>query len=151
MHAQTSNLYNSDLKDIEYGYIIKATPLIIDANTVNLDFDLNVKEYTGADPKTGSYDLPCYATKSKYIVRPGESIVLSGFKAIKDDQTKRGTPWLSNIPWLGEKLFGNTVDNSTENERILVVTVNWAVEDDTANALKSVEDFKARPATVEMP
>ena len=151
VHAQTSNLYNSDLKDIEYGYIIKATPLIIDANTVNLDFDLNVKEYTGADPKTGSYDLPCYATKSKYIVRPGESIVLSGFKAIKDDQTKRGTPWLSNIPWLGEKLFGNTVDNSSENERILVVTVNWAVEDDTANARKSVEDFKARPATVEMP
>ena len=138
---------NGDLVSIEYGYIIKATPLIIDANTVNLDFNLDNKE-----PLDNSgMRISRYQTKSKYLVRPGESIAISGYKHNNEREDKKGTPWLSNIPWIGEYLFGNTSSDVEMNDMLLVVTVNWAVEDDSANVTSRLNEMKGRKVEVEMP
>ena len=66
---------NGDLVQIEYGYIIKTTPLIIDDNTVNLDFTLDNKQPLSRD--SADIEISRYQTKSKYLVRPGESIAIS--------------------------------------------------------------------------
>ena len=138
---------NGDLVSIEYGYIIKATPLIIDANTVNLDFNLDNKE-----PLDNSgMRISRYQTKSKYLVRPGESIAISGYKHNNEREDKKGTPWLSKIPWIGEYLFGNTSSDVEMNDMLLVVTVNWAVEDDSENVTSRLNEMKGRKVEVEMP
>ena len=64
-----------------------------------------------------------YTTKSKYLVRPGESIAISGYRHNTESETKKGTPWLSNIPWIGPYLFGNTSNEVEMNDMLLVVTV----------------------------
>ena len=138
---------NGDLVQIEYGYIIKTTPLIIDANTVNLDFNLDNKQPLDND---GSR-ISRYQTKSKYLVRPGESILLSGYKYNSESENKRGTPWLSNIPWIGEYLFGNTSNDMEMNEMMLVVTVNWALENESETVAARMNEMKERKIEVEMP
>lgn len=140
---------SGDMVTIEYGYIIKATPHIIDANTVNLDFSLdnkNVKDKTNND-----IDVTCYQTKSKYLMRPGESIILSGYKANEESEDKYGTPWLSKIPWIGQYLFGDREKEVAMDDMLLVVTVDWALEDDTENATGQLQEMKDRRIEVEMP
>ncbi len=151
IYMETADLYKSDTKEIEYGYIIKTTPLIIDANTVNLDFDLNLKQDMGREGNGNDYKITRYQTKSKYLMRPGESIVLSGYKYNSEDEKKRGTPWLSNIPWIGQYLFGNTVNEVEMDEMLLVVTVDWVVEDDGNAARQRIDEMKSRKVEVEMP
>ena len=142
------------LESIEYGYIIKTTPLIIDPNTVNLDFSIDNKQlpanYKGGDATT-DIQINRYQTKSKYLVRPGESIVLSGYKFNGESEDKKGTPWLSKIPWIGPYLFGNTANEVQMNEMLLVVTVNWALENDSESASARLNEMKDRKVEVEMP
>ena len=140
---------NGDMREIEYGYIVKATPLIIDANTVNLDFSLDNKQPLSRT--ADNLEITHYQTKSKYLVRPGESIALSGYKYNSESETKKGTPWLSNIPWIGPYLFGNTYNDLKMEDMLLVVTVNWAVEDDAGATAERLDSMKERKIEVEMP
>lgn len=144
------------LESIEYGYIIKTTPLIIDANTVNLDFSIDNKQlppgWRAANSSNQSdLQIERYQTKSKYLVRPGESIMLSGYKYNSESEDKKGTPWLSKIPWIGPYLFGNTQNDVNMDEMLLVVTVNWALEDETESTAARLNEMKDRKVEVEMP
>ena len=140
------------LESIEYGYIIKATPLIIDPNTVNLDFSLDNKQPNSFETSPDKdIRISRYQTKSKYLVRPGESIMLSGYKYNSESGNKKGTPWLSNIPWIGPYLFGNTSNDVNMDEMLLVVTVNWAREVDSDATASRLNEMKDRKVEVEMP
>ncbi len=138
---------NGDLVQIEYGYIIKATPLIIDESSVNLDFNLDNKQPVDS---TGDH-IERYLTRSKYLVRPGEAIMLSGYKYNSESETKKGTPWLSKIPLIGPWLFGNTQNDTKMNEVLLVVTVNWAIENDGDQVAARLKEMKDRKVEVDMP
>ena len=149
IHRNTQGTFSSDLKEIEYGFIINALPLIIDENTVNLDFELDNKEPVNA--QTGEdITITRYQTKSKYVVRPGEPIVLSGFNNLTESLYRDGTPFLSRIPLLGW-LFSNKEEASSKLEMLLVVTVDWELETDPAETLKRVQEFKDREIDVERP
>ena len=137
------------ISEIEYGYIIKATPFILDDSTINLDLSLDNKQPT---TEAGRVDrVARYQTKSKYLMRPGESIALSGFTAKSEGETKNGTPFLSKIPLIGSWLFGNTDRSNEMKEMMLVVTVNWSLESMEDTALERLEEIKSRPVEVETP
>lgn len=142
---------SGDMVTIEYGYIIKATPLIVDENTINLDFELDNKQQDASGGDSGDIRLLRYQTKSKYLVRPGEAIVLSGYKYNSESETKKGTPLLSRIPLIGKWLFGNTASDVDMNEMMLVVTVDWALEDEKGAAEKQLKKLKDRKVEVDMP
>ena len=144
---------SGDIRSFEYGYIIKTTPFIIDANTINLDFSVDNKQLPAnySASSTADLNISRYQTKSKYLVRPGESIALSGYDYTSESETKKGTPWLSNIPWVGEYLFGSTHDIADRTKILLVVTVDWAVENDTEETKRKAEEMRGRSVEVEMP
>lgn len=148
-----SNQNSTTTRDIEHGFIIRTTPVILDSDTVNLDFELDhstVGNWANNND-TDDFDLKRYRTKSKYIIRPGESIVLSGFNQVDDSLVKTGWPFLSRIPFIGEWLFGNRSNERDDTEMLLVVTVNWAIEDDGAEAKKRRDELRDRKVDVEMP
>ena len=151
IHRNTSGAYTSDLKEIEYGFIVKAKPVIIDAETMTLDIALDNKSPTGTiGDTTKDIDVKRYQTHSKYVVRPGESIALSGFNQVSQSQTKDGTPFLSRIPLLG-RLFQNVNDSDGSTEMALIVTVNWVTEDETAAANAARAKIADRKAEIEAP
>ena len=155
IHRSTQSTFsNGDLKQVEYGFIVKATPTIIDMNTVSLLLDLDNKTPVGYVPN--SIDQPDitiarYQTKSRYTVRPGETIVMSGFDKGDESLTKSGTPFLSHIPIIGPWLFGSRSVSDEKYEKILVVTVDWALEDESADAVRRRDEFRNRKVEVEMP
>lgn len=142
---------SGDMVTIEYGYIIRATPLIVDENTINLDFELDNKQQDGSGGNSSDIRLLRYQTKSKYLMRPGESIVLSGYKYNSESETKKGTPLLSRIPLIGSWLFGNTASDVDMNEMMLVVTVDWALDNDSDTAKEQIDELKNRKVEVDMP
>jgi len=143
---------STSTKEIEHGFMIKTTPVILDRETVNLDFELDRSTPTSLpNSKDTDYDLVRYRTKSKYIIRPGESIILSGFKQMDDSLVKTGWPFLSKIPWIGEWLFGNHDNSHDDTDVLLVVTVNWAIEDEGVEARKRRDELRDRKVEIEMP
>ena len=148
LYKETSDLYKTGITEIEYGYIIKARPTILDDKTVNLEFDLDLRTPID-DSVSGDTDVSRYQTKSKYIVRPGESILLSGFNHWTEGGSKRGLPFLSRIPLVGG-LFGSEGQDNTSRDILLVVTVDWAVED-TEGVRAKADALRARPVDVPMP
>ncbi len=149
LYKSTSDLYKRDITEIEYGYIIKARPTILDEETVNLDFNLDLRTpLTQADGNADT-DVSRYQTKSKYIVRPGESILLSGFNHWTEEEAKRGLPLLSRIPLIGA-LFGSASSGATTKEMLLVVSVDWAVEDSEGVHVKA-DELRAKPVAQPMP
>ena len=151
IHRNTAGAYTSDLKEIEYGFIVKAKPVIVDAETMTLDISLDNKQPNGeVGDTTRDIDVRRYQTHSKYVVRPGESIALSGFNQISQSQTKNGTPFLSRIPLIG-RLFQNVSDSSENEEMALIVTVNWVTEDETAAAKALRDRLWNKKAEIEAP
>ena len=47
--------------------------------------------------------------------------------------------------------IGSTKDDMTMNEMLLVVTVDWALEDDSENARERLDEMKNRTVETEMP
>lgn len=148
LYKETRDLYKTGITEIEYGYIIKARPTILDGDTVNLEFDLDLRTPIN-DNSSGDTDVSRYQTKSKYIVRPGESILLSGFNHWTEGGSKRGLPFFSRIPLIGG-LFGSEGQDNSSREILLVVTVDWAVED-TEGVRAKADELRARPVEVPMP
>ena len=125
--------------------------MIIDFETMALDISLDNKAPQGFDADSKKdIDVKRYQTHSKYIVRPGESIALSGFNQISQSQTKNGTPFLSRIPLIG-RLFQNVSDSSENEEMALIVTVNWVTEDETAAAKALRDRLWNKKAEIEAP
>ena len=147
-----ANQNSTTTKEIEYGFIIKTTPTIIDMNTVNLEFELDHKT-PRAESTTSTQDLDIerYQTRSKYVVRPGETIILSGFKQTKSDVTKSGTPLLSRIPFIGKALFGNRSGVNDDTDMLLVVTIDWALENEAPEAIRRRDELRDRSVEIEMP
>ncbi len=151
IHRNTAGAYTSDLKEIEYGFIVKAKPVIIDAETMTLDIALDNKSPNGFDgSSTRDIDVKRYQTHSKYVVRPGETIALSGFNQETQSQTKDGTPFLSHIPLLG-RLFQNVSESQADTEMALIVTVNWVTEDETGAAKALRDRLHEKKAEIEAP
>ncbi|MCP3967759.1 MAG: type II and III secretion system protein [Lentisphaerae bacterium] len=120
--------YNTGLHEIEYGFIIKVKPTMIDENKVALDFLMELKipkakqnEDVG---QLSDIDITKYLTTSKYTVKPGESIILSGFRNLTQQMDKSGIPLFSSIPLLGS-LFGSTNNNNALKETVLMITIEW--------------------------
>ena len=156
IHRNTQGTFSSgDLKEIEYGFIIKALPKIVDEHMVSLVVDMDNKQpinySSGNVGGTQDIDVARYQTRSQYMVRPGETILVSGFNRIDERDTKQGLPWLCKIPFIGERLFGSTVTSDKTTEIVLVVTVNWAIEGSSEAAEKRRDELRERKTEVEMP
>lgn len=143
------NFSNGDVRNIEWGYNITAKPVILDDSTVNLDFNLEYSDRVDPGHETEDYDVVKYQTKSRYMMRPGESIVLSGFNKRTEAEAKHGIPFLSKIPGM-TWLFGETIGDDDKQEKLLVVTVDWLLED-SDGALRRIREMKDRKVSVEMP
>lgn len=151
IHRNTAGTYTSDVKEIEYGFIVRAKPVIIDNDSLSLDIILDNKapiNFEGSS--TRDIDVKRYQTRSKYVVRPGETIALSGFNTATEDEMRDGTPFLSHIPLIGS-LFQNNSTSVSTKEMVLIVTVHWALGEEVDSARKSFDEINEREVKVEAP
>ena len=56
----------------------------------------------------------------------GETAVIGGLSRTTEEQTDSGIPWLRDIPWIGDKLFGRKIRSKVQKEILVFVTVGMA-------------------------
>ena len=81
----------------------------------------------GTDTAKGQPVTSKQEVKTQTILRHGESIIIGGLikNTSKEDKTK--LPFLGDIPWIGEWLFGST-SNSMEETNLVVVLTPYIVD-----------------------
>lgn len=108
-------------KDV--GIILKVKPQVNDSGLVSMEISQEVSGI-GESVKIAGQDFQSITkteATTNLVARDGETIVIGGL--IREDITKSraGIPILSKIPILGF-FFGNTVDETTRNELIILLT-----------------------------
>ena len=61
-----------------------------------------------------------------FTLAAGETAVIGGLSKTTEEQTDSGIPWLRDIPWIGDKLFGRKIRTKVQKEILVFVTVGMA-------------------------
>jgi general secretion pathway protein D len=108
-------------KDI--GIILKVKPQVNDSGLVSLELSQEVSSLGENVAIAGQAFASINKTEAStnLVAQDGETIIIGGL--IREDVTKSrsGIPFLSRIPILGY-LFGSTINESTRNELIILLT-----------------------------
>jgi len=61
-----------------------------------------------------------------FTLAAGETAVIGGLSRTNEEQIDTGIPWLRDLPWVGDKLFGRKTRMKVQKEIIVFVTVGMA-------------------------
>ena len=93
---------------------------------VNLELNVEMSHITkripGSENVPATFELGSRATKTLLTARNNETQIVSGLIRTSDVDEGSGLPWLSQIPWLGKKLFGTNQSTQQKTEIILLLT-----------------------------
>jgi len=116
--SRTSTIQYKDI-----GIILKVTPQVNESGLVALDIAQEVSTYSTIE--LGLNETTIILNKAEattnVVVKDGETIIIGGLIREDTDKSRSGVPLLSKIPLLGY-LFGNTTDNETRQEYIILLT-----------------------------
>jgi type II secretory pathway component GspD/PulD (secretin) len=138
--AITSAAYaTSTIQYKDIGIILKVKPQVNDSGLINLDFSQEVSSVASQSVQVGGLSevtIDKTEAQSSLVARDGETIVIGGL--IREDKTKgrSGIPFLSRIPILGY-LFGNTSDQRTRTELIILLTPHVVRNEKEAQSVTS--------------
>jgi general secretion pathway protein D len=106
---------------------------------------LQVTQEVNAATSETQFDAPIISTRTvqtRLVVRDSQTVVLGGLSDRQRDNSQRGVPFLSAIPWVGG-LFGQSVRRATETEFFLFLTPRIMRDDDDVERLTTPYKDKA--------
>lgn len=110
----------------DVGLQITVKPNISLSDEVNLELNVEMSHITkripGSENIPATFELGSRATKTLLTARNNETQIVSGLIRTADIDEGSGLPWLSQIPWIGKKLFGTNQNNRQKTEIILLLT-----------------------------
>jgi general secretion pathway protein D len=110
----------------DVGLQITVKPIISLSDEVNLELNVEMSHITkripGSENVPATFELGSRATKTLLTARNNETQVVSGLIRTSDIDEGSGLPWLSQIPWIGKKLFGTNQSTQQKTEIILLLT-----------------------------
>ncbi len=123
---------------VEVGYSLTVTPSVgADLSTINLVLRpeiSNIEEWkkyklssldNAKDPESEpAIEIPIIGRQyieTEAVVRSGETVVLGGMADTLKSEDNKGTPWLSDLPFIG-RFFRLDTDNEQSNNMLIFVT-----------------------------
>jgi type II secretory pathway component GspD/PulD (secretin) len=82
-------------------------------------------------PKFPIIDIQRIVTE--FTLKDGQTAVIGGLSRTVEDDVDGGIPYLRDIPWIGDKLFGSKTRIKEQREIIVFVTVGLSDPDKTAD------------------
>ena len=84
-----------------------------------------------SDSNIGSYSakypvIDVQRLVTDFVMSDGSTAVIGGLSRTTEEQMDSGIPWLRDIPWLGNKLFGGKTRQKVQKEILVFVTVGFA-------------------------
>ncbi|WP_460133421.1 secretin N-terminal domain-containing protein [Pseudomonas sp. S1_E04] len=110
----------------DVGLQITVKPNISLSDEVNLELNVEMSHITkripGSENVPATFELGSRSTKTLLTARNNETQIVSGLIRTADVDEGSGLPWLSQIPWIGKKLFGTNQSTQQKTEIILLLT-----------------------------
>lgn len=122
---------NIQYKDI--GIILKVKPRINEGGLVSIELNQEISDYETISlyaPGETQIILNKVDVSTNLVVQDNQTIIIGGLIREKISASNTGIPWLNKIPILGY-LFGNTTDDSSQQEIVILLT---------PRVMKSIQD-----------
>ena len=116
-----------------WGISLEVTPRVSSNNVISVSIVPTISEKSGevtagTDTTQGSR-YPIISVQrlvTDFSLRAGTTAVIGGLSKTVEEQADTGIPWLRDIPWIGDKLFGRKVRQKKQKEILVFVTVGLA-------------------------
>ncbi len=119
-----SQQVNEAVTFIDVGVQFSVTPTINDDGFVTMMIKPEISSQAGTLETPQGSEVPLINTtlvETSVIVKDGHTIIIGGLR--KDDfaKTRKGVPWLMDVPVVGN-IFANTTKSKTQTEIIILLT-----------------------------
>ncbi len=138
----SSNTVVNSVSYEETGIILNVIPHINSGGLVRLELEQTIRN---AQPNTNSeIDSPSFSERrvqTSVICQDGKTAVIGGIIQQKDEKTKNGIPYLSEVPLLSP-LFGTTAKNRQRTELIVAITPHVVRQGDNESGREFLRKLK---------
>jgi hypothetical protein len=111
---------------------------VVGLESAEMDAVLGVTEFSGYTP-TGEPIVATRSVSSRFEVKNNQPIVMGGLCRTVTAKTVTGIPYLCDIPYVGQYVFGKTVDTKTQKRLTVLMKPHFQVFDmDAESAPKPV-------------
>ena len=119
---------STDLRTVTAGTLLKVTPSIVgddaagaDARGIRVTLDIEDGQLTRASSEQGTPSVGNSAVSTEAVVKPGESLVVGGYRRQDRQVSNTRVPGLASIPLIGA-LFRSDSAVNNERERLFILT-----------------------------
>ena len=125
-----------------WGISLEVTPRVSSNGLINVSIVPTISSCmdwvsaSAGDTTTTANNAGTYSSKypvldvqrlvTDFTLAAGETAVIGGLSKTTEEQTDSGIPWLRDIPWIGDKLFGRKIRTKVQKEILVFVTVGMA-------------------------
>ncbi len=125
-----------------WGIALEVTPRVSSNGLINVSIVPTISSRSdwvtasAGDTTTTANSAGTYSSKypvldvqrlvTDFTLAAGETAVIGGLSRTTEEQVDTGIPWLRDIPWIGDKLFGRKTRMKVQKEIIVFVTVGMA-------------------------
>ena len=125
-----------------WGISLEVTPRVSSNGLINVSIVPTISSCTdwvtasAGDTTTTANNAGTYSSKypvldvqrlvTDFTLAAGETAVIGGLSKTTEEQTDTSIPWLRDIPWIGDKLFGRKIRSKVQKEILVFVTVGMA-------------------------
>ena len=119
-----------------WGISLEVVPRIGTNGLINVSIVPTISDCSGfvtAGTEAGESGAETYSSRypivevqrliTEFSMASGATAVIGGLSCTREEQVDSGIPWLSSIPWIGDKLFGGKRRQKVQKEIIVFVTV----------------------------
>jgi general secretion pathway protein D len=138
----SSNTVVNSVSYEETGIILNVIPHINSGGLVRLELEQTIRN---AQPNTNSeIDSPSFSERrvqTSVICQDGKTAVIGGIIQQKDEKTKNGIPYLSEVPLIAP-LFGTNAKNRQRTELIVAITPHVVRQGDNESSREFLKKLK---------
>jgi Flp pilus assembly secretin CpaC len=115
-----------------WGISLEVTPRVTSNDFINVSIVPTISEKSGevtADSSTTGSRYPIISVQrlvTDFSLKAGSTAVIGGLSKTTEEQFDTGIPWLRDIPWIGDKIFGSKSRRKVQKEILVFVTVGMA-------------------------
>ena len=115
----------ANIMPVTTGTSFQVIPRVIQANGANqIHLLIDIEDGTFAD-NTGRQSTPDVRkgnVSTQAVIGEYQSLVIGGFHVAEEVDSLNRVPLLSNIPWLGKRLFSSSHNATNRRERLFILT-----------------------------
>jgi len=118
----------TDLRTVTAGTLLKVTPSIVgdsggaaDAQGIRVTLDIEDGQLSASPSDSGTPSVDNSAVSTEALVRPGESLVIGGYRRQQRQVKNSRVPVLGAVPVIGA-LFRSDSSANVERERLFILT-----------------------------